>query len=180
GSGRVRLPAGPVALRRDRSERGSRLRVAALGPGGEPDRRRAVARPPAAAARFPARGRAARGAAEHRGGRRSIPPDRLFSAARSLRDARRAAAGLPPRLPGGRGEGRRRLRPRGRSSDVRAQLVAASVERRERLNWGQARRYEPALITPIARTRMRLSAQTMSRLNQLLAMNFNPSHSCTA
>jgi hypothetical protein len=34
-----------------------------------------------------------------------------------------------------------------------------------------------ALVTPIAPTKMRLSAQTTSRLNQLFEMNFNPSHS---
>ena len=34
-----------------------------------------------------------------------------------------------------------------------------------------------ALVTPIAPTRIRLSAQTTSRLNQLFEMNLNPSHS---
>jgi hypothetical protein len=34
-----------------------------------------------------------------------------------------------------------------------------------------------ALVTPIAPTKMRLSAQTTSRLNQLFEMNLNPSHS---
>ena len=42
--------------------RGSRLCVAALGPGGEPCGRRAVARPPPAAARLPARRRPSRDA----------------------------------------------------------------------------------------------------------------------
>src|SRR5208337_1344835 len=37
-----------------------------------------------------------------------------------------------------------------------------------------------ALVTPIAPTRTRLSAQTTSRLNQLFEMNLNPSHSRTA
>jgi hypothetical protein len=37
-----------------------------------------------------------------------------------------------------------------------------------------------AFVTPITPTRIRLSAQTTSRLNQLLEMNVNPSHSCTA
>ena len=37
-----------------------------------------------------------------------------------------------------------------------------------------------ALVTPMAPTKMRLSAQTTSRLNQLFEMNLNPSHSCTA
>jgi hypothetical protein len=34
-----------------------------------------------------------------------------------------------------------------------------------------------ALVTPMAPTKMRLSAQTTSRLNQLFEMNFSPSHS---
>ena len=101
GPGRVRLPARPFLLRCDRSEREPGLCVAAFGTGGEPRGRRAVARPSAAVAGFPAQGRRARGGAEHRGGCRRISHDRLLPAARRLRSPRRAAPRLPPRFSGG-------------------------------------------------------------------------------
>ncbi len=98
--------------------RGSRLCLAALGPGGLPRRRRALCRAPAAAAAVPGRrpaGRSRRHRSRHRRGSRRLAPDGVFPrelglpGLRSGRDARRAhPTGAPAGRPGHRVAGRGR------------------------------------------------------------------------
>ena len=57
------------------------------------------------------------------------------------------------------------------ASAVAAARAASGEERRSAQALAIA-----ALVTPMAPTRMRLSAQTASRLNQAFEMNLNPSH----
>ena len=100
--GRLRARSGDLRL--DGRARGPDLRLAEVRPRGERQRRRALARPPSAAAGFP-QGAGRRAAARSRGHRGRLPPDRPFPAARPVRPARPRPAGLPPRVSGGGGEG---------------------------------------------------------------------------
>ena len=79
-------------MRGDRRQRRPGLRLAEVGQGGQRRSRRALARPPAAPAGFPARGRASRSATQPGRDRRRLSPDGLLSGARPVRAARRAAA----------------------------------------------------------------------------------------
>ena len=75
-----------------------RLCLAQVRAGGERRGRGALARSSAAAAPFPARGRAARSATERSGDRRRVPSDRVFSRPRPVRAPRGVIVGLAGRF----------------------------------------------------------------------------------